>query len=139
MRLVRFTTRKSASLSAYDSDAGAIGALSAGAANAQRAGLSINPVRAEARDLFERPLQADELSGFDAAVFDPPRAGARAQAETLAASRAPLVIGVSCNPATFARDAALLVAGGYRLQEVTPIDQFVYSSHVELVGVFRKG
>ncbi|HOP20519.1 MAG TPA: 23S rRNA (uracil(1939)-C(5))-methyltransferase RlmD, partial [Amphiplicatus sp.] len=70
---------------------------------------------------------------------DPPRAGARAQAETLAASRVPLVIGVSCNPATFARDAALLVAGGYRLEEVTPVDQFVYSSHVELVGVFRKG
>lgn len=130
---------RSASLSAYDSDAGAIGALSVGAANAQRAGLAINPVRAEARDLFERPLQADELSSFDAAVFDPPRAGARAQAETLAASRVPLVIGVSCNPATFARDAALLVAGGYRLQEVTPVDQFVYSSHVELVGVFRKG
>ena len=67
-------------------------------------------------------------------VFDPPRQGAEAQARTLAASRVPLVVAVSCNPATFARDARILTDGGYRLTRVTPVDQFLYSAHVELVG-----
>lgn len=90
------------------------------------------------RDLFRDPLSADELSGFRVAVFDPPRAGARAQASALATSTVPVVVGVSCDPVTFARDARLLADGGYRLDRVTPVDQFVWSRHVELVGVFRR-
>lgn len=89
------------------------------------------------RDLFETPLTAKELSRFDAVVFDPPRAGAAAQAATLATSKVPVIVGVSCNPATFARDARTLADGGYDLQRVSPVDQFLWSAHVELVGVFR--
>lgn len=129
---------KSASVAAFDSDAAAVDALKRAAAGAQAGASAINPVRAEARDLFERPLSAKDLKSFDAVVFDPPRAGASAQAAEIARSGVPVVIGVSCNPQTFARDAALLVAGGYRLVEVTPVDQFVYSPHVELVGVFSR-
>jgi 23S rRNA (uracil1939-C5)-methyltransferase len=71
-------------------------------------------------------------------VFDPPRQGAQAQARELAKSNVPLVVAASCNPATFARDAKLLVEGGYRLTEVTPVDQFRYSPHVEIVGRFER-
>ncbi len=92
----------------------------------------------ERRDLFERPLTAKELGRFDAVVFDPPRAGAAAQAAALAASKVPLAVGVSCNPSTFARDARTLVDGGYRLVRVHPVDQFLWSAHVELVGVFER-
>jgi len=88
------------------------------------------------RDLFTDPLTATELSGFDAVVFDPPRAGAREQATQLAASHVPTIVGASCNPATFARDARILTDGGYTLRQVTPVDQFLWSAHVELVGVF---
>ena len=118
---------------AAESDAAALGAL---AAAARRAGLV--QVSTERRDLEARPLLPDELTGFDAVIFDPPRAGARAQAEQLAYSSVPLVIGVSCNPATFARDAAILTRGGYVLEGVLPVDQFLWSSHVELVGRFRR-
>ncbi len=129
---------RESSVFAVDSDSLAVEALKRASAGAQRAGLQINPVRAETRDLFERPLSAKELKGFDAVIFDPPRAGAAAQAAEIAKCGARIIVGVSCNPATFARDASLLVAGGYRLLEVTPVDQFVYSPHVELVGVFAK-
>jgi 23S rRNA (uracil1939-C5)-methyltransferase len=98
----------------------------------------LKPVTGEARDLFRRPLLPMELKAFDAVVFDPPRQGSEAQARQLAASKVPLVVGVSCDPVTFARDAALLAEGGYRLEGVTPVDQFLYSAHVELVGVFRR-
>ena len=90
------------------------------------------------RDLFDRPLDRAELNRFDAVVFDPPRAGARAQCGELAASTVPVVIGVSCDPGTFARDARVLVDGGYRLVRVLPVDQFLWSPHVELVGIFRR-
>ena len=80
------------------------------------------------------PLAAGELKPFDCVVFDPPRQGAEAQARALAASTVPVVVAVSCNPATFARDARILVDGGYRLTRVTPIDQFLYSPHVEIVA-----
>ena len=128
---------KSATVYAVDSDRAAIDALAKAARAAQSAG--VNPVKAEARDLFERPLTAKELNDFDAIVFDPPRAGAAAQAKEIAASKVPRVIGVSCNPASFARDAAILRDGGYRPRIVTPVDQFVWSAHVELVGVFERG
>jgi len=104
---------------------------------ARRAGLG-SRVTAEKRDLVRRPLIGDELAPFDAVIFDPPREGAAAQATALAASKVPVVVGVSCNPATFARDARILVDGGYRLTKVTPIDQFVWSPHLELVGEFRR-
>lgn len=92
----------------------------------------------EARDLFEKPLTTRELSRFDVVVFDPPRAGAAAQAAMLALSKVPVVIAVSCNPASFVRDARVLVDGGYQLVKVTPVDQFLWSTHIELVGVFRR-
>lgn len=96
-------------------------------------------VTVETRDLARRPLLVDELKRFDAVVFDPPRDGAAAQAEKLAQSKIKTIVGVSCNPATFARDAATLAAGGYALRSVTAVDQFLWSPHVELVGVFARG
>ena len=92
------------------------------------------PVAIETRDLFRRPLMVAELAHLDAVIFDPPRQGALAQARELAASGVPLVVAVSCNPATFARDASELLRGGYRLTSVTPIDQFRYAAHVEIVA-----
>jgi 23S rRNA (uracil1939-C5)-methyltransferase len=93
---------------------------------------------AEARDLFRRPLEPDELSRFDAVVIDPPRAGAEAQVGRLAAARVPVVVMVSCNPATFARDARILTGAGFRMGPVQPVDQFRWSPHVELVATFRR-
>jgi len=118
---------------AADADAAAIAALRE-AAKAP----GLKPVEAEKRDLFRRPLAPDELKSFAAVVFDPPRQGAEAQARQLAASNVPLVIAVSCNAATFARDARILVEGGYRLIAVTPVDQFRYSAHVEIVARFAR-
>ncbi len=92
----------------------------------------------EQRDLARQPLAADALNKFDAVVFDPPRAGAAEQAEQLARSDVPVVIAVSCDPGTFARDARLLVDGGYQLQTILPVDQFLWSSHIELVAHFTK-
>jgi len=98
----------------------------------------LKPIATQVRDLFRRPLLAAELAACDAVVFDPPRQGAEAQARALSGSKIPLVVAVSCNPATFARDARLLVDGGYRLATVTPIDQFRYSAHVEIVARFER-
>jgi 23S rRNA (uracil1939-C5)-methyltransferase len=119
---------------AVDNDAAAIAALKQ-AASAP----GLKPIEAQVRDLFRRPLVAAELGRFDAVVFDPPRQGAQAQARALAESKVPTVVAVSCNPATFARDARLLVDGGYRLVAVTPVDQFRYSAHVEIVAQFSRG
>jgi 23S rRNA (uracil1939-C5)-methyltransferase len=83
-------------------------------------------------------LTADELRVFDAVLFDPPRAGAAAQSRELAASKVSRIVGVSCNPATFARDASILVGGGFRLRTVDVIDQFLWSPHVELISVFDR-
>lgn len=95
-------------------------------------------ISGEARDLADRPLLDGELKRFAAVVFDPPRAGAAAQAEILARAGPPLVVAVSCNPATLARDARLLAGGGYVLERATPIDQFAWSAHLEAVAVFRR-
>lgn len=92
----------------------------------------------EHRDLYRRPLDAAELDRFEAVVLDPPRAGAEAQVERLAASRVSRIAYVSCNPATFARDAKRLVAGGYRLDWVRPVGQFRWSVHVELAAAFSR-
>lgn len=113
---------------AVEGDAAALAALARGAANRR--------ITWERRDLFTDPLTVKELDRFDAVVFDPPRAGAAAQTAALAASAVPLVVGVSCSPATFARDARTLADGGYRLTHVVPVDQFLWAAHVELVGVF---
>ena len=122
-----------ARVTAIDSDAAAIAAL-ARAAPAP----GLKPVAAQVRDLFRRPMIASELKGVDVVVFDPPRQGAEAQARALGETKVRVIVGVSCNPATFARDAALLAAGGYRLTRVTPVDQFRYSAHVELVARFER-
>lgn len=95
-------------------------------------------ISAYLRNLFERPLVPKELDVYDVVVFDPPRAGAKEQVEQLAASKVPVVIGVSCNPRSFARDAETLVNGGYRLKTLQVVDQFIYSTHAELVGVFAR-
>ena len=109
-------------------------ALAALAEAAKSSGLK--PVTTEARDLFKLPLTVPELKPYDAVVLDPPRAGAEGQAVQLAKSRVRAIAYVSCDAASFARDAALLAAGGYKIGPVTPIDQFLWSSHIELVGSF---
>ena len=96
----------------------------------------LKSITAEARDLTRRPMLAAEMKRLDAVLFDPPRAGAAEQAREIAASKTSIAIGVSCDPATFARDARILVDGGFRLTKVLPVDQFLWSPHVELVGVF---
>jgi 23S rRNA (uracil1939-C5)-methyltransferase len=106
------------------------------AATASAPGLK--SITAEARDLFRRPVLAQELKKIDAVVFDPPRAGAEMQAAQIAASKASVVAAVSCDPATFARDARLLVNGGLRLETVMVVDQFLWSPHVELAAIFRR-
>jgi 23S rRNA (uracil1939-C5)-methyltransferase len=123
-----------AQVTAVDSEEAALIALRQAAATAS----GLKPIRTEKRDLFRRPLLASELAPFDAVAFDPPRQGAQAQARELAASRVPRVVAVSCNPGTFARDARILIDGGYRLSAVTPLDQFRYSFHVEIVAAFAR-
>jgi 23S rRNA (uracil1939-C5)-methyltransferase len=103
-----------------------------------RAATDAPGVTVERRDLARDPLQAEVLAQYAAAVFDPPRAGAVRQAAALAASPLDTVVAVSCNPATFARDVARLIAGGLRLERVVPIDQFVWSPHLELAAFFRR-
>ena len=125
---------ESAAVMAIDSEPHAVAALVRAAAGT--AGL--RQPTTQVRDLVKRPLSAAELSGVAAVVFDPPRAGAAAQAAEIARSGVPRVVAVSCDPGTFARDAATLVAGGYRIESIVPIDQFRYSAHVELVAVFTR-
>jgi 23S rRNA (uracil1939-C5)-methyltransferase len=123
-----------ARVTAADSEDAAINALQRAVATTQR----LKKVDAVTRDLFRRPFLAAELKGFDAVVFDPPRQGAEAQARELAKSAVKTVVAVSCNPTTFARDVRLLTQGGYRLTSVTPVDQFRYSQHVEVVGALTR-
>ncbi|HTE98333.1 MAG TPA: RNA methyltransferase [Bradyrhizobium sp.] len=121
-----------ARIAAFDNDEGAVTALQKAATSTS----GLKPVKAQARDLFRRPLMPQELRDYEAIVFDPPRQGAQAQVLQLAASKVPVVIAVSCNVATFARDARILIDGGYRLEGVTPVDQFRHTPHVELVARF---
>ena len=117
-----------------DDDREALAALTQAA---RQAGLGA-AVETLARDLYRDPLTPEELAPFAAVVFDPPRAGARDQAAALGASAVPVVVAISCNPVSFARDARLLIDGGYRLHALTPVDQFLWSPHVELAAVFRR-
>lgn len=114
-------------VTAIDGDPALIGPLNA-----------LPGLRAEVRDLFRDPLAGKDLAPFAAVVFDPPRAGAKDQAEALAAAGPERVVGISCNPATFARDARILVDGGYEITAVTPVDQFAWSPHLEVVAAFRR-
>ena len=114
-------------IDAYEGDQNAIEAL--------QAAIHEN---AHCRDLFSDPLMVNELNDYDVVIMDPPRAGGKAQSEMLAQSSVPMVVSVSCNPVTFARDALLLLGGGYQLKYLQIIDQFLWSDHVELVGVFQK-
>jgi 23S rRNA (uracil1939-C5)-methyltransferase len=122
-----------AKVMAADNDQEAVAALQEAAKTPR-----LKPITAERRDLFARPFITKEIARLDAVVFDPPRQGAQMQARELAASPVPILVAVSCNPLTFARDARILVDGGYRLARVTPVDQFLYSAHVELVARFEK-
>ncbi|MES2035557.1 MAG: RNA methyltransferase [Pseudomonadota bacterium] len=119
---------------AADASAPAIAALRAAMATAP----GIKPITAEARDLARRPVLTNELAKIDAVVFDPPRAGALEQVAEIARSKVARVVGISCNPQTFARDARVLIDAGFTLERVRPIDQFLWSPHVELVGVFSR-
>jgi 23S rRNA (uracil1939-C5)-methyltransferase len=123
-----------ARVTAADQDADALAALGKAAASTP----GLKPISTERRDLFKRPLLANELKHNDAVVFDPPRQGADAQARQIAQSDVPLAVAVSCSPGTFARDMAILVNGGYRLTHVTPVDQFRYTAHVEIVARLEK-
>ncbi len=103
------------------------------------AGMAQLPIHAMHRDLFRNPLMPEELGRFDAVVLDPPRAGARDQVERLAESTVARIVYISCNPSSWARDAAMLVASGYRLAELRPVGQFRWSTHVELASLFVRG
>lgn len=123
-----------AEVHAVEGEASMIAALEKGARNAE----GLKRLTTETRDLFRRPLEPDEFKGVDAVVIDPPRAGAEAQVAVLAKTAVPVIAYVSCNPATFARDARVLVEAGYRLDWVQVVDQFRWSAHVELAARFSR-
>ena len=131
-----FTLRlaRAAKVHAVESEDKPLKALDFAARNTQ----GLKPVSIEKRDLFRRPMMVSELKNYDAVVFDPPRAGAETQMKELARSAVKTVVAVSCNPITLARDLAILVEGGYRIRSVTPIDQFLWSPHVEAVALLER-
>ncbi len=129
-----FPCAKSAPVTAYEENAAAVAALD----EAAKGAANIKPVKAVRRDLFRNPLGPLELSGFAAAVLDPPREGAEAQARALAASKIGAAVMLSCNPVTFARDAGILAAGGFRLTRLAVFDQFRFSAHVEIAASFLR-
>ena len=130
-----FPLARRLSVLAVDSDARALEALTL----AYRNGTGLKPIAAQRRNLFRDPLTARELDGIDLVLFDPPRQGAEAQARQIAASRCSRIVAVSCDPDTFTRDASILVAGGYTLMEVLPVDQFKWSAHLEIAALFTRG
>ncbi len=120
---------------AADSSGAAIAALDRAW---RETGGALKALKAERRDLYRRPLMAEELAKTDGVVFDPPRAGAEEQARELARSKVGRIAAISCNPVTLARDLRILVDGGYRVKAVTPIDQFVFTPHVEAVAELER-
>ncbi len=128
LRMAEFAT-----VDAFDLEEAALSALAKAARVKGLRQVAVSP-----RDLFRRPLDPQEVERYDAVVFDPPRAGAEKQALVLSASAVPLVVAVSCNAQTFARDAAILCAGGYEIARVEPVDQFRHTPHVEIVAGFRR-
>jgi 23S rRNA (uracil1939-C5)-methyltransferase len=129
-----FPLARRARVLAVDSDGDAISTLTAAA----RRAVGLKPIETKVRDLYRMPLAAKELDGIHAVVFDPARSGAQAQAEQLARSKVATVVAVSCNPGTLSRDVRILIDGGYALDAVTPIDQFLYAAHVEVVAILRR-
>jgi 23S rRNA (uracil1939-C5)-methyltransferase len=129
-----FPLAKIGKVAAFEASRPAVAAVTAAANHAGLAGR----VTATARNLDSSPLPPEDLKRFDCVVFDPPRAGAKTQAEMLARSRVKRVVAVSCNPTTFARDARILVDGGFRLRDLVAVDQFVWSAHVEIVAAFAR-
>ncbi|GAA5099990.1 class I SAM-dependent RNA methyltransferase [Bartonella acomydis] len=125
---------KKMNVHAVESDEKALKNLSLAA----RFATGLKTVTCEKRDLFRRPLSVRELEYFESVVFDPPRAGAEEQVRELAKARIPRIVAISCNPMTFARDLSLLIAGGYTVEKVIPIDQFLWSPHVEVVALLSK-
>ncbi|MEX1059556.1 MAG: class I SAM-dependent RNA methyltransferase [Methyloceanibacter sp.] len=125
-----FALARDAAVDAFEGDEAALHAL----ADAARKTPKLKPVRTFGRDLFRAPLGAKELQAYDAVVLDPPRAGASAQAQELAKSSVPKLVAVSCNPGTLARDLRFLVDGGYRIARIVPVDQFLFSPHIEVVA-----
>ena len=119
---------------AVEADGPSLTALDKAARRAQ----GLKPVSVEKRDLFRRPMMLAELKAYQGLVFDPPRAGAEVQVQDIARSTIPRVAAVSCNPVTLARDLEILVKGGYKVVSVTPIDQFLWSSHVEVVALLER-
>jgi 23S rRNA (uracil1939-C5)-methyltransferase len=129
-----FSLAEKAKVHAIDSDKPAVAALEQGVRHTQ----GLKPITAEVRNLFNAPLTTQELAVFDAVILDPPRAGAEAQCRMIAKSKLRHVTYVSCDPQSFARDASLLAGAGFVLDELTPVDQFKYTAHVEMVGVFKR-
>ncbi len=127
-----FPLAEFATIHCFDADKASLSALARAAANTPR----IHPLRTSMRNLFNDPLRHDELAGFDAAIFDPPRSGARAQSVEMAKSDLRKIVAVSCNPASFARDTKILLDGGFTLKKVLPADQFRFSPHMELAALF---
>ncbi len=125
---------RKAKVHAVEGEDKALKALDLAARNTQ----GLKPVTVEKRDLFRRPMMTSELKAYDAIVFDPPRAGAEAQTKEMARSGVKKIVAVSCNPVTLVRDLRILVDAGYRITSVTPIDQFLWSSHVEVVATLEK-
>ncbi len=127
------TLGRQGKLSLFESDKPVVAAVDAAARK-----LGGNRVTAERRDLFRNPLLEKELNAFDAIVLDPPRSGAAAQVAELARSKVKKIVYASCDPGSFARDARALQDGGYRLEKLMPIDQFLWSAHVELIALFTR-
>jgi 23S rRNA (uracil1939-C5)-methyltransferase len=129
-----FRLAAKAPVTAVEGDAALVAAIEQAAHKAR----GLKKITARRRDLFANPLAPRELDSFGAVVFDPPAAGAKAQAEMLAKSQVAKVVAVSCNPATLARDARILIDGGYRLTRVLPVDQFLFSAEIEAVATFAR-
>lgn len=129
-----FPLAKRAKVLAVESDNAALKTIQDGSKNAGM----VDRISPQARNLFHEPLSALELNHFDAVVFDPPRAGAHAQAQQMAKSNVPLLLAISCNPQTFAKDAETLIRGGYKLEKLYMVDQFLWSTHVEVMAVFKR-
>ena len=126
---------ETAQLHAVELDTRLLDALTEAARHTQ----GLKPVTTETRDLFKLPLTPPELKNYDAVLLDPPRAGASAQVRELAASKIRRIAYVSCNPDSFARDARVLIDAGFRVGTVTPVDQFLWSDHLELMAPFARG
>ncbi|OYW74566.1 MAG: RNA methyltransferase, partial [Asticcacaulis sp. 32-58-5] len=129
-----FPLSEQAVVYAADGAAGAVNALKAAIGRVN----GLKTITAEVRDLFRRPMLAADMNGFDAIIFDPPRAGAEDQAREIAKSSVKRVVAVSCNPQTFIRDVRILMDAGFTLDTVTPVDQFLWSGHVELIGILSR-